>query len=46
MITKLPDVKEMNGHSSFVPATNEVFVIEFCVSSLKLATGMLFRLHR
>jgi hypothetical protein len=29
MITQLPDVREMNDNSSFVSATNEVFVMEF-----------------
>ena len=29
MITQLPDVREMNDNSSFVSATNEVFVVEF-----------------
>jgi hypothetical protein len=34
----------MNDYSSFVPAANEVFVMEFCLSLLKLPTDMLFRL--
>jgi len=44
MITQLPDVREMNDNSSFVSATNEVFVLELCLSSLKLPTDTLFRL--
>ena len=44
MITKLPDVREMNDNSSCVSATNEVFVIEFCLSSLKLPSDALFRI--
>lgn len=44
IITKLPDVREMNDNSSFVSATNEVFVMEFCLSSLKLSTDTLCRI--
>ena len=33
MSTKLSDVREMNDNSSFVSATNEVFIMEFCLSS-------------
>jgi len=44
MITQLPDVREMNDNSSFVSARNEIFVMEFCPSSLKLPSGTMFRL--
>jgi hypothetical protein len=30
LVTKLPDVREMKDNSSFLTATNEVFITDFC----------------
>jgi hypothetical protein len=41
MITKLPNGRKINDYSYFVSATNEVFIMEFCLNSLKLPADTL-----